>query len=104
MDFLECLEKRSELGLGNVLFGISDAGSVKNCFLESFFSKENEYSYIFVFAFDNNDRVIERKVLNLNQLQKNKMSNMKTENNIIKRGFLEKVFGGVGTQKVPNTN
>ena len=68
----------------------------------NFFSKENEYSFIFVFAFDINDNVIERKVLNLNQLQKNKMSKLETENNIIQRGIIEKIFGGVGTQKVPN--
>jgi hypothetical protein len=29
---------------------------------------------------------------------------MKTENNIVKRGLIEKIFGGVGTQQVPNTN
>ena len=69
----------------------------------NFFSKENEYSFIFVFAFDINDNVIERKVLNLNQLKKNKMSKLETENNIIQRGLIEKIFGGVGTQKVPDT-
>ena len=70
----------------------------------NFFSKENQYSFIFVFAFDKNDNVIERKVLDLNQLQINKMSKLETENNIIQRGLIEKIFGGVGTQKVPNTN
>ena len=70
----------------------------------NFFSKENEYSYIFVFAFDKNDRVIERKVLNLNEIQKSKMNKIETENNIIQRGLIEKIFGGVGTQKVPITD
>ena len=70
----------------------------------NFFSKENQYSFIFVFAFDKNDNVIERKVLDLNQLQRNKMTKLETENNIIQRGLIEKIFGGVGTQKVPNTN
>ena len=69
----------------------------------NFFSKENEYSFIFVFAFDINDNLIERKVINLNQLQTKKMNNLETENNIIQRGLIEKIFGGVGTQKVPNT-
>ena len=71
---------------------------------KNFFSKENQYSFIFVFAFDKNDNVIERKVLDLNQLQINKMSKLETENNIIQMGLIEKIFGGVGTQKVPNTN
>ena len=70
----------------------------------NFFSKDKEYSYIFVFAFDKNDMVIERKVLNLNEIQKNKMLKIETENNIIQRGLIEKIFGGVGTEKVPTTN
>ena len=70
----------------------------------NFFSKENEYSYIFVFGFDKNDRVIERKVLNLNELQKSEMSKIETENNIIQRGLIEKIFGSIGTQKAPITD
>jgi len=71
---------------------------------DNFFSKKNEYSYIFVFAFDENNNVIGNKVLNLNEVQKIKMSKMKTDNSIVNRGFIEKIFGGVGTKKVPNTN
>ena len=71
---------------------------------KNFFSKENEYSYLFVFEFDKNDNVIERKVLDLNKLQQNKMSKLETENNIIQRGLIERIFGGVGTQKVPITD
>ena len=59
--------------------------------------------YIFVFEFDQNDYVVGKKVLNLNEVQKIKMNKMKTENNIVKRGWIEKIFGGVGTQRVPNT-
>ena len=70
----------------------------------NFFSKKNEYSYIFVFSFDENDEVIGRKVLNLNEVQENKINKMKTENNIIQRGLIERIFGGVGTQKVPTSN
>ena len=70
----------------------------------NFFSKKKEYSYIFVFEFDQNDNVVEKKVLNLNKLQKTKINNIRTTNQIIERGLIEKIFGGVGTQKVPNTN
>ena len=70
----------------------------------NFFSKKKEYSYIFVFKFDQNDNVVEKKVLNLNELQKTKINNIRTTNQIIERGLIEKIFGGVGTQKVPNTN
>ena len=71
---------------------------------ENFFSKKKEYSYIFVFEFDKNENLIGKKVLNLNELQTTKINKMRTSNEVIKRGFIEKIFGGVGTQKVPNTN
>ena len=51
-----------------------------------------------------NDDVVEKKVLNLNELQKIKISKIRTTNQIIERGLIEKIFGGVGTQKVPNSN
>ena len=70
----------------------------------NFFSKKKEYSYIFVFEFDQNDNVVEKKVLNLNELQKTKISKIRTTNQIVERGLIEKIFGGVGTQKVPYSN
>ena len=70
----------------------------------NFFSKKKEYSYIFIFEFDQNDDLTKKKVLNLNKLQKTKINKMRTSNTIIKRGLIEKIFGGVGTQKVPNSN
>ena len=70
----------------------------------NFFSKENEYSYIFVFEFDQNGNVVRKKVLNLNEVEKIKINKMKTSNEIITRGLIEKIFGGVGTQRVPNSN
>ena len=71
---------------------------------DNFFSRKTEYSYIFVFGFDQNDDVVEKKVLNLNEIEKIKINKMRTNNQIIERGLIEKIFGGVGTQKVPNTN
>ena len=64
----------------------------------NFFSKKKEYSYIFVFEFDQNDNVGEKKVLNLNELQKIKISKIRTTNQIIERGLIEKIFGidGIG--------
>ena len=71
---------------------------------DNFFSKKKEYSYIFVFEFDQNDDLVDKKVLNLNELQKIEINKIRTSNKIVKRGLIEKIFGGVGTQKVPNTN
>ena len=70
----------------------------------NFFSKKDEYSYIFVFEFDQNDDVVGKKVLNLNEVKKIKMNKMKTSNQIVRRGFIEKIFGGIGTQRVPESN
>ena len=71
---------------------------------DNFFSKKKEYSYIFVFEFDQNDDLVDKKVLNLNELQKIEINKIRTSNKIVKRGLIEKIFGGVGTQKVPNAN
>ena len=83
----------------NKYFYYSEKNRVNN-----FFSKKREYSYMFVFAFDKKNNVIERNVLDLNEIQKVKINKMKTQNNIIQRGLIEKIFGGVGTQRVPDTN
>jgi len=71
---------------------------------DNFFSKKKEYSYIFVFEFDQNDDLVDKKVLNLNELQKIEINKIRTSNKIVKRGLIEKIFGGVGTQKVPKAN
>ncbi len=78
----------------NKLFYFSEK-SKKN----SIFKKEIEYSYVFVFKIDNNDQIIETKVFNTTDIQNIKISSDKTSNEIVKRGLLEKIFGGVGTQQ-----
>ena len=66
---------------------------------KSIFKKEIEYSYVFVFKIDEFDQIIESKVFNTKDIDNIKLSDDKTSNEIIKRGLLEKVFGGVGTQQ-----
>ena len=71
---------------------------------KSILKKEINYSYVFVFTIDEYDQIVESKVYNTKQIQKIKFSDDKTSNQIIKRGLLEKVFGGVGTQQeLPTT-
>ena len=71
---------------------------------KSILKKEIKYSYVFVFTIDEYDQIVESKVYNTKQIQKIKFSDDKTSNQIIKRGLLEKVFGGVGTQQeLPTT-
>ena len=71
---------------------------------ESIFQKEIKYSYVFVFKMDENNKIIDTKVFNTKDIENIKFRNDKTSNDIIKRGLLEKVFGGVGTQQeLPTT-
>ena len=70
----------------------------------SIFKKEVKYSYVFVFKLDDKDKIIESKVYDTNNIENIKFSKDKTSNEIVKRGLLEKVFGGVGTQQeLPTT-
>ena len=66
---------------------------------KSIFNKEVKYSYVFVFKIDKNDEIIETKVFNTEEVKNISFSNDKTSNEIIKRGLLERIFGGVGTQQ-----
>ena len=71
---------------------------------KSMFKKEIKYSYIFVFKMNENEEIIETKVFNTKNIENIKFSNDKTSNQIVKRGLLEKIFGGVGTQQeLPTT-
>ena len=69
----------------------------------NFYSTKSEYSYIFVFKFDDNGKISNKKIVNLNDMNQSDILKGKTENNIIKRGFIERIFGGVGAQKFPDT-
>ena len=66
---------------------------------KSILKKEIKYSYVFVFKLDTNDQIVESKVYNTKDIENIKFSNDKTSNEIVKRGLLEKIFGGVGTQQ-----
>ena len=71
---------------------------------KSILKKEIKYSYVFVFKIDENDQIVETKVFNTKDIKNIKFSDDKTSNEIVKRGLLEKIFGGVGTQQeLPTT-
>ena len=61
--------------------------------------KEIEYSYIFVFKFNDNDIIVQQNVYDLSNSKEINSIAEETNNNIIKRGLIEKVFGGVGPQQ-----
>ena len=66
---------------------------------KSIFKNETNYSFVFVFKMNENEEIIETKVFNTKNIKNIKFSEDKTENQILKRGLLEKIFGGVGTQQ-----
>ncbi len=71
---------------------------------KSLFKKEIKYSYVFVFKIDENNKIIESNVFNTKDIVSVKFSKDRTKNEIIRRGLLEKIFGGVGTQQeLPTT-
>ena len=91
----------SELGypsyvdpIENKLFYFSEVSEKK-----SILSKKIKYSYVFVFKINEYDQIIQSKVYNTKEIQNVKFSDDKTSNEIVKRGLLEKIFGGVGTQQ-----
>ena len=66
---------------------------------ESAFKKKLNYSVVFVFEFDKDNKIKNSKVYDLNSKDDFSVINEITENEIVQRGLLEKIFGGVGPQK-----
>ena len=71
---------------------------------KSIFNQRTLYSYIFVFEFDENENVIASNVYDLNNKNDIKLIKDKTSNELVKRGILERIFGGVGPQKEITTS
>ena len=66
---------------------------------KSIFKKDIEYSYVFVFNIDNEGLITKTKVYNTKEIKNINFSKDKTSNEIVKRGLLERIFGGVGAQQ-----
>ena len=56
-----------------------------------------------VFNFEENENVQSFNQYNLNKEQQINIINDKTKNNLIDRGLIEKIFGGIGRQTLPTT-
>ena len=69
----------------------------------NFYNKKIEYSYLFVFEINDNDKVVNSESINLLEEENHKYRKIQTSNNIIKRGLLETIFGGIGTNPMPNS-
>ena len=69
----------------------------------NFYNKKVEYSYLFVFEINDNDMIISTETINLLKDKNHKYRKIQTNNNLIKRGVLEKVFGGIGNNPMTNS-
>ena len=68
---------------------------------KNFFDNEVIESKLIVFQFNENDIIQFAKEYNLDNKNKIKFIEDNTENQIIKTGLLEKIFGGVGAATTP---
>jgi outer membrane protein assembly factor BamE (lipoprotein component of BamABCDE complex) len=84
--------------INNQYFYYTEKNKSKN-----FYSNKVEYSYLFVFKIDKNDQIVNSESIDLLENDVNKYQKNKTINNIVKRGLIEKIFGGVGPNKLPNS-
>ena len=69
----------------------------------NFYNNKIEYSYLFVFEINDNDKIVSSESINLLKDKNHKYRKIQTSNNIIKRGLLETIFGGIGTNPMPNS-
>ena len=71
---------------------------------KSVFDKETIYNYIFIFEFDDKDTIVNTRVYDLKNSKDAEFIDNVTENQVVKRGLLERIFGGVGPQQgLPTT-
>ena len=70
---------------------------------KNFYEKSLESRTILIFKFNKNDIIVSKNQYSLNDEKKLKIIKDTTKDNIIKRGLIEKIFGGVGKQQLPNT-
>ena len=69
----------------------------------NFYNKKIEYSYLFVFEINEYDKIVNSESINLLKEKNHKYRKVQTSNNILKRGLLETIFGGIGKNPMPNS-
>ena len=67
---------------------------------KNIFDSRIEKRTMIVFNFEENENVQSFNQYNLNQEQQINIIKDKTKNNLIDRGLIEKIFGGIGKQKI----
>ena len=65
------------------------------------FNSKTNYSYLFVFKLDENNKLLEKKVYDLLNADEIAIIEDETEDEVVKRGLIQKIFGGVGNARLP---
>jgi outer membrane protein assembly factor BamE (lipoprotein component of BamABCDE complex) len=71
---------------------------------KNIFDSRLEKRTMIVFNFEENENVQSFNQYNLNQEQQINIMKDKTKNNLIDRGLIEKIFGGIGKQKLSDNS
>ena len=71
---------------------------------KNIFDSRIEKRTMIVFNFEENEDVQSFNQYNLNQEQQINIIKDKTKNNLINRGLIEKIFGGIGKQKISDNS
>lgn len=71
---------------------------------KNFFNQKIVERLMIVFLFNKSDEIIFFNKYDLDDQKDLKYIKEQTKNNIIDRGLIEKIFGGVGIQKIPDTS
>jgi len=82
----------------NKFYYFTEKKNTKNFFNEKIIERQ-----LIVFKFDKNDNIEILKEFNLDDENQIKLIQETTPNKIIKKGLIEKIFGGVGKSNIPNT-
>ena len=82
----------------NKFYYYSEEKKIKNTFNQKIIDRK-----ILVFSFDNSNKILLIEKYNLDENNDIKILEDKIENNILERGIIEKIFGGIGKQSLPNT-
>ena len=68
---------------------------------KNFYNQEIQYSLLFVFQLDKDNKIINTESFDLNKIKNIKFQKKQTPNNVIERGFIESIFGGIGPNPLP---
>ena len=85
--------------IDNKFFYYSEKKIIKN-----FYKQKIEDRTVIVYKFDQKDNILNVSTYNLNNQNVISFNQESTPNNLVERGLIEKIFGGVGKQNLSNTS